>query len=100
MPVRSCKVSIPDMEGVEHTVEVTASSLYEAVALGLAAVRSGEWSGQIAQGLNCVRITATNVPVEYEVTMKEFLSWLDRKGGAPRDVIQRDRVRSILGMKV
>ena len=37
MPVRSCKVTIQDMSGVSHTVEVTAATLYEAVALGMAA---------------------------------------------------------------
>ena len=35
MSVRSCRVSIRDTKGIEHTVEVTAESLYEAVALGL-----------------------------------------------------------------
>jgi len=32
MAVRSCRVTIQDLEGVAHTVEVTAESLYEAVA--------------------------------------------------------------------
>jgi hypothetical protein len=39
MSVRSCKVTIEDMNGVRHTVDVTAGSLYEAVALGMAAIR-------------------------------------------------------------
>ena len=33
MEVKSCRVTISDMEGVAHTVEVTAATLYEAVAL-------------------------------------------------------------------
>jgi hypothetical protein len=48
MPVRSCKVTIEDMNGVSHTVEVTAGSLYEAVALGMAAIRTDEWVSGIA----------------------------------------------------
>jgi hypothetical protein len=43
MPVRSCKVTVKDMEGVAHTVEVTAATLYDAVALGMAAIRGDEW---------------------------------------------------------
>jgi len=35
MSVRSCRVTIRDTEGIEHSAEVTAESLYEAVALGL-----------------------------------------------------------------
>lgn len=38
MPVRSCRVTIRDMDGVEHTVQVTASTLDEAVALVLKSV--------------------------------------------------------------
>ena len=43
MSACSCKVTIRDMEGVDHSVEVTASTLYEAVALGIAAIRSDDW---------------------------------------------------------
>ena len=31
MPVRSCRVTIPDMDGVSHSVEITAASLYQRV---------------------------------------------------------------------
>ena len=35
MAVRSCRVTVTDLEGISHSVDVTASTLYEAVALGL-----------------------------------------------------------------
>ncbi len=38
----SDRVTIQDSEGVSHTVEVTAATLYEAVAQGLAAIRGSE----------------------------------------------------------
>lgn len=43
MPARSCRVSIKDIQGVEHAVTVTASTLYEAIALGMVslAAKSG-----------------------------------------------------------
>ena len=31
MPLPTCKVSVVDLQGVEHTVEVTAGSVYEAI---------------------------------------------------------------------
>ena len=77
MAVRSCKVTIKDMEGVDHTVDVTASTLYEAVALGIAAIRSDDWVTEIAQGLNSVKVRVTNVAVEHEVRLKDFTSWLE-----------------------
>ena len=47
-----------DLDGVKHSVEVTASTLYEAVALGLAAIREQDWKGEIAEGLNTVDVSA------------------------------------------
>jgi hypothetical protein len=52
------------MDGVAHTVEVTASTLYEAVSLCLAAIRGNEWVAGIAQGLNVVKVTVADVRVE------------------------------------
>jgi hypothetical protein len=96
MPVRSCRVTIQDMEGVSHTVEVTATTLYEAVALGLAAVRGNEWVVGIAQGFNPVKVRVTDVPVEHEVKLMDFTKWLERKGGSPREVSDRNKIRDIL----
>jgi hypothetical protein len=84
------------MEGVSHTVEVTATTLYEAVALGLAAVRGNEWVVGIAQGFNPVKVRVTEVPVEHEVKLMDFTKWLERKGGSPREVSDRNKVRDIL----
>ena len=97
MPVRACKITIQDMEGVIHTVEVTAGSLCEAVALGMAAIRTDEWVTGIAQGLNAVKVRVMNVPVEHEVRLMDFTKWLDRTGGSPREIVDRLRIRSILG---
>ena len=99
MPVRSCKVTIKDLDGVAHTIDVTASTLYEAVALGMAAVRSEEWANGVALGLNSVKVRVTNIPVEHEVALKDFTKWLDKTGGSPREVSDRHRIRTILGMQ-
>ena len=101
MPVRSCRVTIRDIDGVSHTVEVTAATLYEAVAQGLAALRGNEWVAGIAQGLNIVKVSVADVRVEHEVKLGDFTKWLDKTGGSsPREVTQRQRIRSILGMPV
>src|SRR5258708_35777927 len=99
MSVRSCKVTIEDMNGVSHTVEVTAATLYEAVALGMAAIRTDEWVSGIAHGLSPVKVRVMNVPVEHEVKLMDFTKWLDRSGGSPREMSERKRIRSILGME-
>lgn len=98
MTMRSCKVTVRDTEGVEHTVHVTASSLYEAVALGLASLRGEEWVAGITTGPNEVKVSVVNVPVEHSVKLKDFTSWLERPVRSPKDQFDRVRVREILGI--
>lgn len=98
MTLRSCRVSLQDLEGVSHSVEVTAASLYEAVAQGLAALRSNDWVAGFAQGV--VKVSVADVRVEHQVKLADFTQWLERKNGSPREVSQRHRIRTILGMPV
>ena len=53
----------------------------------------------IAQGLNPVKDRVTNVAVEHEVKLMDFTKWLERDGGSPREMTDRKRIRSILGME-
>ena len=59
MATRSCRVTIQDLDGVAHTVEVTASTLYEAVAQGLAAIRGREWVAGVEQSIGLVKVSVT-----------------------------------------
>jgi LysM repeat protein len=84
------------MRDVEHTVDVTAETLYEAVAAALAALEQDSWVGEIAQGLNTVSVLVQQPPVKHEVKIKDFLSWLARQGGSPADVALRGRIQNML----
>ncbi|HKQ87892.1 MAG TPA: hypothetical protein VJS43_14115 [Candidatus Acidoferrales bacterium] len=99
MPPRSCRVTIQDLDNVEHTVQVTAASLFEAVALGIASLRAKEWVAGIPEGLNPVKVCVTDIPVEHHVRIKDFIAWLHRSGTSPRDQILRNRIREILGFR-
>jgi hypothetical protein len=94
--LRACKVSVTDIRDVEHTVDVTAETLYEAVAAALAALQQDSWVGEIAQGLNTVTVLVQQAPIRHEVRMKDFLAWLGRQGGSPAEVMLRERVRKLL----
>ena len=50
MEAKARRVDGPDMEGVAHTVEVTAATLYQ--ALGIKRLQANEWVENIAGGLN------------------------------------------------
>jgi len=86
------------MEGVSHTVEVTAATLYEAVAQGIAAMRGKEWVDGFPQGTGVVKVSVADVRVEHEVKMADFERWLERPSRSPRETMDRQGIRGILGM--
>jgi len=99
MGLRLCRVTVYDLEGVKHSVEVTASTLYEAVALGLVAIREEDWADEIAAGLNTVDVGVSTVPVKHSVRMQDFNKWLSRKGGTPNEITRRNHIRQLLGIR-
>jgi hypothetical protein len=96
--VRSRRVTIRDTEGIEHTAEVTAESLYEAVALGLRAIRQCSWVEDVGQNFT-IRVLARDTPVEHSVEFRAFHKWLEQPARSPRDITARARVREILGQQ-
>lgn len=98
MSVRSCRVTIHDLEGIEHSAEVSAESLYEAVALGLRAIRQCSWVEDIGQNFT-IRVLARDTPVEHTVEFRAFHKWLEQRSRSPREITAHARVREILALK-
>jgi hypothetical protein len=48
--LKTCKVSCIDLQGVEHTSEVSAGSVYEAVTQALRIFRDNEWVEGLGRG--------------------------------------------------
>jgi hypothetical protein len=98
MNVRSCRVTVTDREGIDHTCVVSAASLYEAVARGLVSLRQQEWVEGVVMQHGAVKVEVGEAPVEHRVKLEDFNRWVRSQGRSPRDVIQRGRVREILGI--
>jgi hypothetical protein len=84
MEVKSCRVTISDMEGVTHTVEVTSATLYQAVPLGLRQLPGNEWVEGIARALNTVSISVKNVQIEQRDDWEAY-EWLERRAEPSRN---------------
>jgi hypothetical protein len=100
--LKTCRVSCQDRDGIEHSVEVIAESLYEGVGRGLRAFRASPWVGEIGEGLTTIAVEIREpVPekteVRHHVYMKDFRQWLDARGATPAQITAKDRVREILG---
>ena len=97
MVLRNCTVAVKDIQDVEHSIEVTAETLFEAIATALAALQRDNWVGDIGEGLTTVSVLVQQPPVKHEVKMKDFLSWLRRQGRSPAEVILKQKLEKILG---
>jgi uncharacterized protein (UPF0210 family) len=95
--LRTCTVAVKDVRDVEHSIEVTAETLYEAVATALAALQQDNWVGEIGQGFTTVSVVVQTPPVKHEVKIKDFVSWLGRQGRSPAEVVQKQKLEKILG---
>jgi hypothetical protein len=51
---KACTVVVHDLNDTAHQLDVTAETLYEAVAQALAMVRGYDWVGDIGTGLTTV----------------------------------------------
>ena len=98
--LRTCTVAVRDVRDVEHSIEVTAETLYEAIATALAALQKDNWVGEIGQGFTTVTVVVQQPPVKHEVKMKDFVSWLGRQGRSPAEVVLKQKLEKILGKTV
>jgi hypothetical protein len=98
--LRTCTVAVKDLRDIEHSIEVTAETLYEAIATALAALQQDNWVGEIGQGFTAVTVVVQQPPVKHEVKMKDFVSWLGRQGRSPAEVILKQKLEKILGKVV
>lgn len=98
MPVRACTVTIYDLNDVAHSLDVTAATLYEAVAEALSTLRGREWVGEIGKGLTEVTVRVRQPEVVHTVRIKDFETWLNRQGRTPAEIGLKSRLRQMLGM--
>ena len=97
MALRTCTVTVKDLQDIEHSVEVSVETLYEAIATALAALQQDNWVGELGRGFTTVTVVVQQPPVKHEVKMKDFVSWLGRQGRSPAEVILKQKVEKILG---
>jgi hypothetical protein len=95
---RTCVVSFRDQEGLEHSVVVTASSLYEAAARGLKAFRESPfWDGARPGPAARLTVAVKAVEARHEVKLSRLQEWLNSGGRSPREQALKNDLRKMLG---
>ena len=92
------RVSYRDSEGIEHAVELEASSLYEAVGLAIDRFRRCEHILHEPKGLHEFIVEPRELTTQHRLTRKLFDEWLNRPGRTPADAALKTRLKALLGV--
>jgi hypothetical protein len=90
--VAICIVSYLDTEGLRHTVEVEAESLYEAGVLAIRTFRQHD----------CEPGSTTRLEVEvrssviHTITPMRINEWLNGGAKSPKEAVMKERLRALL----
>lgn len=98
MALKACTVVVHDLNDTAHALDVTAETLYEAVAQALATVRGHDWVGDIGKGLTEVTVKVRNPEITHTVKIQDFENWLNRGCRSPKETVMKARLRQMLGM--
>lgn len=71
MGISRCRVSYLDQEGLDHSVEVEAESLYEAVAIAVAEFRKGEIITDTPGPMTEFCVTVLRKPIEHRIRIQQ-----------------------------
>jgi hypothetical protein len=90
---KTCTVSFRDSDGVQHSVEVGAETLYEAAVLALKSFRQHDCAPGPAAHLS---IEVKNPSVTHTVVAR-IEDWLNGGAKSPKEAIEKRRLKELLG---
>jgi hypothetical protein len=93
-----CSVSYSDVEGIVHSIDVDADSLYEAVAIAVAQFRDDHLNPSAPVPMTEFTVAVHRHPTEHKIRLSQVTKWAERttKEG-PAGITTRQKVRALLG---
>jgi hypothetical protein len=96
---RARTVVIQDLNETTHSLDVTAETLYEAIAQALATLQSDGWVGGIGKGLTTATVRVRHPEVTHVVKIRDFENWLNGGCKSPAETMLKTRLRQMLGLQ-
>lgn len=94
---RKCRVAFTDSEGMRHSVEVVASTLYEAAALAVAEFRRCGFADAAPGSAARLTVSVEAPSTAHELSVRKLSAWLEGGGKSPREQALKVRLRELLG---
>jgi hypothetical protein len=88
-------VTVTDGSGVRHTAEVSAESLFEAAAMGLAVLKKDGWTNPVGAAAR-LEVEVRETVVKHTVTVMQIERWLQGATTSPNKRVRKDRLRVLL----
>jgi hypothetical protein len=93
VPPKLCKVSFTDPDGIVHSAQVQAESLYEAAALGIRAFRQhGGGLGPASR----LEVEVSGRSVTHTLTVRKLEEWVSGACRSPDEKLAKERLKTLL----
>lgn len=93
---RICTVSFTDSEGISHSVDVSATTLYEAAVFAVVEFRRASlFDAHVGPGTR-LRVAVKQPEATHEVQFGKLQEWLEGSARSPNQQIVKARLRRIL----
>ena len=92
MPARACTVSFTGPDGIRHSVNIQAETLYEAVVLAIRAFREHDCAPGPAAHLD---IEVKSPSVRHTVVARKIEEWLTGGAKSPSEAVEKRRLKEI-----
>lgn len=92
---KSCTVSFKAPSGITHSVDVAAHSLYEAAAMGVAALKKDGWVEGLGPATRLV-VRVRETGGTHAVTVQQLKRWLEGVSTSPAEVLRRAQLKKLL----
>ena len=95
MAARTCRVSFTDLDGIRHSVELQAESLYEAAVLGLKTLKQSDWIEAVAPGTR-LEIQVLEPAAVHILMVAQLTRWLDGGARTPAEALKKKQLKALL----
>ena len=96
MSISKCVVRLKDSHDTEHSVEVFAESLYEAVLRGLSRLQIVGWENNTNETIKRVEVEIDQEPTRHIVDVPKLLKWIQEDSMYPAQQTRKAKLRKLL----